>query len=120
MSKIECQKAFDNIKSILNNSDSIMIARGCLAVNVGIENLVKYQEFIIKECYNNNKNFCIASNILRTLGNQNWPSRSDIADLIYMIKNGANFFVITDGYCMTYKFDNLMYILNKCYSIYSR
>ena len=120
MSKIECQKAIDNVRSIVNNSDSIMIARGCLAVNVGIENMIVAQDVAILEGAMSNKEVCIASNILRSLNFQNWPSRADIADLSYMIMKGMNNFVITDGLCMESKFDYLMYFLNNTYSIYSK
>ena len=120
MSKIECQKAVDNVESIVDNSDSIMIARGCLAVNVGIENMIKSQDTVIFECRKKYKQVCIASNILRSLNSQNWPSRADIADLSYMIIKGVNYFVITDSYCMENKFDKLMYFLSNTYSIYSK
>ena len=120
MSKIECQKAVDNAESIVDNSDSIMIARGCLAVNVGIENMIESQDTAILECRKKYKEVCIASNILRSLNSQTWPSRADIADLSYMIIKGVNYFVITDGYCMEDRFDNLMYFLSNTYSIYSK
>lgn len=120
MSKIECQKGVDNAQSIVNESDSIMIARGCLAVNVGIENMIAAQDAAILACRKKNKDVCIASNILRSLNSQNSPSRADIADLSYMIIKGVNYFVITDGYCMDHKFDNLMYFLSNTYSIYSK
>lgn len=120
MSKIECQKAVDNAESIVSNTDSIMVARGCLAVNVGIENMIKSQNIVINECIKRNKTVCVASNILRSLSFQNCPSRADIADLSYMIMNGVSDFVITDRYCMEDKFDNLMYFINNTYLIYSR
>ena len=120
MSKIECQKAVDNAESIVDNSDSIMIARGCLAVNVGIENMIESQDTAILESRKKYKEVCIASNILRSLNSQNWPSRADIADLSYMIIKGVNYFVITDGYCMEDKFNSLMYFLNNTYLIYSK
>ena len=119
MSKIECQEAVNNVDSIIDNSESIMIARGCLAVNVGFENMIEAQDIIITECLKKRKDVCIASNILRSLNIQNCPSRADVVDLFYMIIKGINWFVITDGFCMEEKFDNFMYFMRNIYFKYS-
>ena len=50
ISRIEKQQAVDNIKSIIESSDAIMVARGDLGVEVGVENVTKYQKQIIHEC----------------------------------------------------------------------
>ena len=68
----------NNTEEIAKNSDSVMIARGCLAVTVGIEKMTKAQDQSIKICKGCNTDVCVASNILRSLNNRNWPLRSDI------------------------------------------
>jgi pyruvate kinase len=118
MSKIECQKALDNADDIIFESDSIMIARGCLAVNVGIERLALAQDRITRLCMEYQKNVCIASNILRSIALKNWPTRADIMDLTHMILSGLRSFIITDSFCMTNRFDKLMYFINNTYAIY--
>ena len=90
MSKIESKQGVNNTEEIAKNSDSVMIARGCLA-----------------------------SNILRSLNNRNWPLRSDICDLAHMIIGGIKYFVITDGFCMDERFDKLMYYLKNTYDVYN-
>lgn len=119
MSKVECKMALDNINEIIEYSDSLMIARGCLAVNIGLEQLTIAQDQILKICDKKSKKVCIASNILRSLGTQNNPSRADVCDVSHMIINGANYFVVTDGFCMSEKFDTFMNYIEKIYNIYN-
>lgn len=119
MSKIESKQGVNNTEEIAKNSDSVMIARGCLAVTVGIEKMAKAQDQSIKICKGCNTDVCVASNILRSLNNRNWPLRSDICDLAHMIIGGIKYFVITDGFCMDERFDKLMYYLKNTYDVYN-
>jgi hypothetical protein len=50
MSKIETPEAIENIDEIIEASDSIMIGRGDLAVEVGYEAVPGYQKMIIEKC----------------------------------------------------------------------
>ena len=53
----------ENTTEIRDVSTSIMIARGCLAVNVGAENLLKAQDDIVDKCIQTKEKLYIASNI---------------------------------------------------------
>lgn len=109
MSKIETQKSVMNIHEICDNSNSIFIARGCLGVNIGFENLYYTEKHIISTV--DSKDIYIGSNILRTLSSGKYPSRSDCCELASMIDLGYNNFVITDGFSMNEKLDIFMDIL---------
>ncbi len=101
MAKIETYQAVVNREEIIECSDQIMIARGCLAVNVGLENLMHVQDTIITECNIRQKEVCVASNIFKSLKNQHVPSRTDIVDIAHMIQKGVNYLVITDSISRT-------------------
>ncbi|WP_169834316.1 pyruvate kinase [Paenibacillus donghaensis] len=58
MSKIECYSAIKNIDAIIDVSDEIMIARGCLAINVGLENLLFSQDLTLNKCIEKRKKCC--------------------------------------------------------------
>ena len=113
MSKVETYNASININDIISKSDSIMLARGCLAVNVGMENLPLIQRKILNSCKSKNIDVCIASNILKSLEQKSVPTRADICDLQHMIDDNLNYFVITDQYGMTDKLLNASYYINK-------
>lgn len=113
MSKIETYNASININDIISKSDSIMLARGCLAVNVGMENLPSIQRKILNNCKNKNIDVCLASNILKSLGQKSVPTRADICDLQYMINDNLDYFIITDQYGMTDRLLDALYYINK-------
>ncbi|WP_195837896.1 pyruvate kinase [Tissierella pigra] len=86
MSKIECYSAVQNVDDIIDVSDEIMLARGCLATNIGLENLLCAQDLTLEKCIEKNKRCWIASNILKSLSSYNAPTCADICDLSHMIK----------------------------------
>lgn len=80
VSKIETKSALDNIDEIINVSDAIMLARGDLAFAIDLKHFYKTQEEIIKKCNDCNKDLIIATDVLSSLGDRSFPSRSDIID----------------------------------------
>nr|WP_278286437.1 MULTISPECIES: pyruvate kinase [Clostridium] len=86
MSKIETMKGIDNSDEIIEHSDSLMLARGCLVLNIGISRLLYYQDLVLDKCKKRNCKLYIASELLSSLGKKEWPSRSDICDISYIVK----------------------------------
>lgn len=119
MSKIETIKAFENIDSIIDNSDSLMFARGCMGLNAGVKYLLYYQDVLLKKCKDKNKELYIASNILKTLKNNSFPTRSEICDAAYIIKSGYKNIIITDsGSCQSNAYDTYYYYLQQLFELY--
>ena len=50
ISKIERRSAVDNVVGIIEASDIIMVARGDLGVEVGLEKVPEIQKKTIREC----------------------------------------------------------------------
>ena len=50
VSKVETQYAMDNLDEIVDESDAIMVARGDLGIETGVENLPLYQKIMIDKC----------------------------------------------------------------------
>lgn len=119
MSKIENTMAIENTTEIRDVSTSIMIARGCLAVNVGAENLLKAQDDIVDKCIQTKEKLYIASNILKSFSSKVWPTRSDICDAAYMIKSGIHNIIIIDPICKEYNFRYLCDSLNALEEVYA-
>ncbi|AIQ56953.1 pyruvate kinase [Paenibacillus borealis] len=119
MSKIECYSAIKNIDAIIDVSDEIMIARGCLAVNVGLENLLFAQDLTLSKCIEKNKRCCIASNILKSLSSSYAPNRADICDLAHMVKEGVDNIVITDSISRSSRYKNVVEFIRKVDRVYN-
>ncbi|MDR1000358.1 MAG: hypothetical protein LBL96_06120 [Clostridiales bacterium] len=98
MSKIESFKGFLNRKEIIDISDSIMIPRGCLALNLGISYFWGVQNTILRDCILNNRKVYLASNILRSLDKSIIPSRTDIGDLANFVSRGVSDVILTNAF----------------------
>jgi len=95
MSKIESEKAFSNLNSIINNSDMIMIARGDLFFNVDILNFPFYIDSLIQQI-NGKIPFYVATGVLEDIREINLsPSRSSLIDLYYFLKMDAEGVILT-------------------------
>lgn len=88
--KIETPEGLQNIQEITKESDSIMIARGDLAVELPYYDLFKNENIIIKECKKQKKDFIVATQMLNNMMYSNSPSRAEIIDISYSISNGAS------------------------------
>jgi len=98
IAKIECQKAIDNIKEISESSDGIMIARGDLGVEVGIEKVPLIQKEILHTISTDIKS--VATQIFPSMINSKSISRSDVSDLVNMLIDGCNTVLFTNETAM--------------------
>lgn len=97
MSKIENLEGVKNFEEILCATDSVMVARGDLCLNVPLEDFPKITEELVEKTVQAGKNVYVATGFMDTLENQYLPSRSDLIDLYSVFKSKAN------GAIFTYK-----------------
>ena len=86
ISKIERQQALDNIESIIKASDAVMVARGDLGVEIGVENVPKAQKIIIQKSNYYIKPVIVATQMLESMIHSQIATRaeaSDVANAIY-------------------------------------
>lgn len=81
IAKIERPNAVERITEIAMVSDGIMIARGDLAVEVPFEKLPAISRHIIRECRKMNKPVIMATQMLGTMVNSEFPTRAEITDV---------------------------------------
>jgi len=81
VSKIESQAGVDNIDEVIKNSDSIMIARGDLGVEINMEKLPFLQKELIKKCRDANKPVIVATQMLQSMIDYPIPTRAEAADV---------------------------------------
>jgi len=81
IAKIERQLAVDNIISIIEVSDAIMVARGDLGVEIGIENVPKVQKMIIRESNKRLKPVIVATQMLESMILAETATRAEVSDV---------------------------------------
>lgn len=81
VSKIETEKAMEDIDNIIAASDGIMVARGDLGVELPLETVPYYQKLIIKKCIENGKFAITATQMLQTMITNPLPTRAEVSDV---------------------------------------
>ena len=81
IAKIERKSAVDNIVSILEVSDVVMVARGDLGVEIGIENVPEAQKTIIRESMKFIKPVIVATQMLESMVVKKLATRAEVSDV---------------------------------------
>lgn len=81
IAKIERPNAVERITEIAGVADGIMIARGDLAVEVPFEEVPAISRHIIRECRKMNKPVIMATQMLGSMVNSDFPTRAEITDV---------------------------------------
>jgi pyruvate kinase len=90
ISKIENKYALKNITKIIKATDSIMIARGDLAIDIGHSEVPKVQLSLIKKCSQFSKSVIVATQMLESMIENNTATRAEINDIATAIFQGAD------------------------------
>lgn len=81
IAKIERPNAVERIAEIAAAADGIMIARGDLAVEVPYADVPAISRHIIRECRKMNKPVIVATQMLGSMVNSEFPTRAEITDV---------------------------------------
>ncbi len=90
ISKVETQYAMDNLKEIVAESDYIMIARGDLGIETGVENLPLYQQMMIDECHAQGKGVIMATQMMESMMHNIRPTNAEVTDVANAVLRGCD------------------------------
>lgn len=79
--KIEKKEAIENLEEIIQEADSIMVARGDLAIETETAQVPIYQEQIINLCRQYQKPVIIATQMLESMIENPRPTRAEVSDV---------------------------------------
>jgi pyruvate kinase len=81
IAKIERPVALDYLQEIVDVSDAVMVARGDLGVEVGVENVPRLQKRIVKMCNRRLKPVIVATQMLESMIQSSIATRAEVSDV---------------------------------------
>lgn len=99
IAKIETKKAIstdENLEEIIQASDGVMVARGDMAVEVGLEVVPVIQRKIIDLCRKHSKLCIVATQMLSSMVGNPEPTRAEVNDIADAVLHGADAVMLSD------------------------
>ena len=90
VAKIEKREAIENLESIVDAADAVMVARGDLGVEIDVASVPMVQKRIIRECQRYQKPVIVATQMLDSMQHARRPTRAEATDVANAILDGAD------------------------------
>ena len=90
IAKLEKPQAIDALDAIVDTADAIMVARGDLGQEYGIEGLPMLQKNIIRECIASGRPAITATQMLESMVDAPEPTRAEVSDVANAVWDGSS------------------------------
>jgi pyruvate kinase len=95
IAKIEKWEALQDLESIIDKFDAVMVARGDLGVETPQEQVPLAQKMIIKQANRMGKPVIIATQMLESMVSEPVPTRAEVSDIANSIFDGSDALMVT-------------------------
>ncbi len=96
MAKLERAEGIDNLDSILQELDGVMVARGDLGVEIPMERVPIVQREIVQKASEQARVSCIATQMLRSMVVAPTPTRAEVSDIANAVLEGCDCILLSD------------------------
>jgi len=90
VAKVERAEAVDNLDSILEESDAVMVARGDLGVEIGDAAVPPVQKCILRKAPRYNCPVIVATQMMESMINNPIPTRAEVNDVANAVLDGTD------------------------------
>ncbi|AKL98440.1 pyruvate kinase [Endomicrobium proavitum] len=95
VAKIEDRDGINNLPSILDVCDGIMVARGDMGISIPLYTVPVVQKYIIKKCKVRKKFVITATQMLESMVENPIPTRAEVSDVANAIIDGSDYVMLS-------------------------